>query len=114
MTQNHKKGNKGFSFVEAMVVAVIVGILAAVAIPMYNGFIKDQRISTVNNLAETAAAAANAYVRRTCNCTPLTSNASLLGIYSPGYNVAVSCGGINNVTVRDLRYPSSIYATRNF
>ncbi|MDR2972994.1 MAG: prepilin-type N-terminal cleavage/methylation domain-containing protein [Bacteroidales bacterium] len=45
------KNNKGFTLVEVIVVAVIVLILAAVAIPLYNGYIRDSRQSTVSNAA---------------------------------------------------------------
>ena len=64
---SENKGRQGFTLVEVIVVAVIVLILSAVAIPMYNGFIRDARISTAQNLAETAAAAANTHWRRTGN-----------------------------------------------
>jgi prepilin-type N-terminal cleavage/methylation domain-containing protein len=59
------KRQNGFSLVEVIVVAVIVGVLAAVGIPIYAGYMRDQRQMTVDNLAETAGATANAYVRRT-------------------------------------------------
>ncbi|MDR3012066.1 MAG: prepilin-type N-terminal cleavage/methylation domain-containing protein [Chitinispirillales bacterium] len=62
------KGRQGVTLVEVIVVAVIVLILSAVAIPMYNGYVMDARISTANNLAETAAAAANTHWRRTGAC----------------------------------------------
>ena len=55
---------KGFTLIEAIVVAVIVLVLAAVAIPIYNGFVNDARQDAVDNLAETAAAAANTFVRK--------------------------------------------------
>jgi prepilin-type N-terminal cleavage/methylation domain-containing protein len=60
-----RTSNEGFSLIETLVVCVIVAILAAVGIPMYSGYVTNQRYQTVNNLAETAAASANAYLRRT-------------------------------------------------
>jgi type IV pilus assembly protein PilA len=51
-----KKPNKkqqGFTLVEVIVVAVIVAVLAAVAIPLYMGYIKDTR----NNVCQNNAAA---------------------------------------------------------
>lgn len=58
------KNNKGFTIVEVIVVAVIVMILSAVAIPMYGSYITSARQSVVDNLAETAATAANNVWRR--------------------------------------------------
>ncbi len=55
----------GFTLIEVVVVSLIVAILAAVAIPLYNGYVQDTRQGVVDNLAQTAAAAANAYWRKT-------------------------------------------------
>lgn len=51
------KNQKGFTLVEVIVVAVIVLILAAVAIPLYNGYIKDSRQNVANNTAGSVASA---------------------------------------------------------
>jgi prepilin-type N-terminal cleavage/methylation domain-containing protein len=59
--------NRGFSLVEVIVVGVIIGILSAVAIPSYLGYVNSTKQEAVNNLAQTAAAAANSYFRRTGN-----------------------------------------------
>jgi len=65
MTKKNNSAKKGFTLVEVIVVAVIVLIISAIAIPMYNGYINQTRQETVQNLAETAAAEANAIWRRT-------------------------------------------------
>ncbi len=49
------KDQKGFTLVEVIVVAVIVLVLAAVAIPLYNGYIEDSRTNVANNLAGSVA-----------------------------------------------------------
>ncbi len=56
MRKNRKQ--KGFTLVEVIVVAVIVAVLAAVAIPLYNGYIRDSRNNVCQN---TAASIASAY-----------------------------------------------------
>jgi prepilin-type N-terminal cleavage/methylation domain-containing protein len=59
------KAENGFVLVEIIVVSIIVAILAAVAIPMYTGYIKSQRQDVAKNIAQSAAVAANVYFRRT-------------------------------------------------
>lgn len=57
----------GFTMVEALIVGVIVGVLAITATMIYGGYVRESKQQTVNSLAETTAAAANAYNRRTGN-----------------------------------------------
>lgn len=106
-----------FTLVEAVVTGAIMAILAAVAIPMYAGYIRDQQITTVNNLAETAAAAANAYLRRTGsdptdgNQTP---NTAPLNLYFNAANYSISVTGASNtITVTDLLH-SGVSASRTY
>ena len=61
--QKYLKNNKGFTLVEVIVVAVIVLVLAAVAIPLYNGYIKDSRRNVASNNAASMASALVAAVQ---------------------------------------------------
>ncbi len=101
---------QGFVLVEVIVVAVIVGILATVAIPVYSSYVKNQRIDTAKNIARSTAASANIYYRRTGSlpiCSPVTppSCESLLNIFltdPANYRITIQ---LRTVSVEDLYHP---------
>jgi prepilin-type N-terminal cleavage/methylation domain-containing protein len=63
------KGRKGFTLVELMVVILIVGILAAVAIPLMQGRINKAKWSEANATAGTIRTAIRAYAAETSVAT---------------------------------------------
>jgi len=66
------RNRQGFTLVEVIVVAVIVAILSAVAVPLYLGYINSAKVSTANNIAG-AAASYLASARNSGNTTDFTS-----------------------------------------
>lgn len=89
------KNQKGFTLVEVIVVAVIVAVLAAVAIPLYNGYIKDSRQNVCNNTAGTVASACAATKQQN------VANVPVGGPYAAGASITFNgeSGTPNNIMV---------------
>lgn len=88
---------KGFTLAEVLVVSIIIAALAAVAFPVYTALVRGQRQAAVENLASTAAIAANSYYRR-YNQNP---DSAKLGLFLPvpgKFKISVSGA---NVIVKD-------------
>jgi len=106
--ENPRHRRFAFTLVEVIVVAVIVAILAAVAIPNYMSYIADSRQQAVENLAESAAASANSWVRRK-GTNPVLADLQL-SFDNTRYTVVISTP---NVSVTDKLH-TTYSATRAF
>lgn len=86
MIEERMKGNKGFTLIELLIVIVIIGILAAIAIPMYKSHTTKARMTEVINAIGHIAQAVGVYQDEAGaavwpNCPDMAAIRSSLGIW---------------------------------
>jgi MSHA pilin protein MshA len=110
------KTQKGFTLIELVMIVVILGILAAVAIPRYISLQADARAAAVNGLFGTVRSAAamikaTALVRGVTNGNITTEDGTIVTVVNR--YPATAAGGIDNaveINVADFTFAAGVFS----
>ena len=95
-----KRGQKGFTLIELLIVIAIIGILAAIAIPLYRAQTIKAKLTEVTNSMSTVASALGAYYQDHDNTWPAAIT-TFNGVRdSLGVNVPAGRLAANGLTVQ--------------
>lgn len=103
-TRSLLRTKAGFTMIELMVVVIIVGVLAAIAVPIYGKYVKNARVSEATGRLADLLTASKAYAQEnesdgnvTTANWPASANATgFLGDATPTQNFNYTVAGVNN------------------
>jgi type IV pilus assembly protein PilA len=110
-----QRGQHGFTLIELLIVILIVGILAAVGVPLYLGYTKDAKLAEAKALAGSALTALQACAARkgsadrSCTLSEVTTQLSVNanGVTGDGRWTIAPSGSISIGT--DGTYTGTVY-----
>ena len=76
MMNMNTKNQKGFTLIELMIVVAIIGILAAIALPAYQGYTQKAKFTEVTNATAAAKTAVEICAQTTGTVTGCTSESN--------------------------------------
>ena len=91
-----KKKKSGFTLIELLVAIAIIGILAAVALPLYKGYTIMAKLSEVENAMATVASSATGYYQSENSWPDCPTMAAV------GNSLGVSLGAIGRISTLSI------------
>jgi len=114
-----RKMQEGFTLVELVIVIIILGLLAAVAVPKFIDLSSDAKTAATNSVAASLSAASSVnYAARKvnstkgvaiANCTDVAT--ALQGGLPTGYTITSAAAAVDTTVTCTLTGPSSTTAT---